>query len=71
MGFSQREACQELARKGGLDTPGTPNSSATGTEPASGIEVHQVDLLGTKAGNDHTTIYNDHIMIWDLDFGEL
>lgn len=73
--FSQRKPCQELARKGGLDTPGTPNSSATGTEPASGIEVHQVDLLGTKAGNDHTTIIqwscNDHIMIWDLDFGEL
>lgn len=46
--LTDEKALQELARKGGLDTPGTPNSSATGTEPASGIEVHQVDLLGTK-----------------------
>ena len=37
---------QELARKGGVDTPGTPNSSATATDPAPGVEV---DLLGTKA----------------------
>lgn len=46
--LSDEKALQELARKGGVDTPGTPNSSATGTEPASGMEVHQVDLLGTK-----------------------
>jgi len=48
--LSDGKALQELARRGGVDSPGTPNSSssATGTDPAGIASAVELEILGTK-----------------------